>query len=425
MTPLGARNASTPETAKAREEAAAVKTFRAGAERMMDPAETLERLRPLLRQLGITRIANLTGLDTIGVPVVAVHRPNSRSLSVSQGKGVSLIAARVSGLMESIETYHAEHVQAPLFLGSHRELRTRHRFVELERLPLLSTSRFHQDLSMLWTRGTDLNQGTGLLVPYEMVHLDFRLPLPAGSGAFVMGSNGLASGNHLLEALSHGLCELVERDANSLWHVTGTKFQSERALNLTSIDDELCRSVLERFYRADLQVGVWETTTDIGVPSFLCSIVDRDPGSFWPTPPIAGSGCHPRRSIALLRALTEAAQGRLTVISGSRDDLSQARFDRDQARVASARHRALLSEQQPVREFAAAPDHAHSSFDADVQWELQRLAAVGLEQAVAVNLTQPDLGVPVVRVIVPGLETMSELPGYVPGVRARQARRGS
>ena len=397
------------------------KAFRAGTERTCDPDATFQRIRPLMRELGITRIANLTGLDIVGVPVVAVHRPNSRSLSVSQGKGISLAAARVSGLMESIETHHAENVRSPLFLGSYHELRTRRRFARLDRLPRLTTSIFHPDLSTLWIAGTDLIEGSRLLVPYEMVHLDFRLPLPPGSGSFVMSSNGLASGNHLFEALSHAICELVERDANSVFQASGPAAQQRRALTLDSIDDDVCRALVERFHRADLLVGVWETTSDVGISSFSCTLVERDPQHASPVPPVSGSGCHLSRSVALARALTEAAQGRLTLISGSRDDLSSSRFERDQILAAGAQQRELIQAHAPTRRFAEAPECSKDGFDADVQWQLGRLANIGMHQVIAVNLTHPELAVPVVRVIIPGLETMSELPGYVPGARARAA----
>src|SRR5262245_21673480 len=95
------------------------KTYRVGTDRLIDPAQTLARVRPYLTQMGITRIANVTGLDYIGVPVVMVYRPNSRALAVSQGKGLTLAAAKASGLMESVESYHAERIALPLKLASY------------------------------------------------------------------------------------------------------------------------------------------------------------------------------------------------------------------------------------------------------------------------------------------------------------------
>jgi len=399
------------------------KHFRAGTDRLVPPAVTLARARDILTSVGITRIANITGLDRIGIPVVAVQRPNSRSLSVSQGKGATLVAAQVSGLMESIESYHAEHVQLPLMHGSYRELSARHRVVDIRGLQRQTTSNFHVDLPLLWVAGTDLIGGQPVLVPYELVHTDFRLPLPTGSGAFIMSSNGLASGNHITEALSHAICELIERDANTLWRFGGGTAQQRRQIDLRTVDDPDCLDVLCRFESAGVDVFVWDTTSDIGVCSYLCTIVDRDGRGNWPMLPVTGSGCHPRRAIAMLRALTEAAQGRLTLISGSRDDLSESLFNDAEIRSQCAETRKNLAPANVVRTFRDAPDTDNEAFDSDVQWELQCIVRSGIQEAIAVNLTQPEFGIPVVRVVIPYLESISELQGYVPGIRARKVMR--
>ena len=67
-----------------------VKRYSAGTHRVVDPAATLARVLPLAPRMGITRVAVLTGLDVLGIPVVAATRPNSRSIAVHQGKGVTL-----------------------------------------------------------------------------------------------------------------------------------------------------------------------------------------------------------------------------------------------------------------------------------------------------------------------------------------------
>jgi YcaO-like protein with predicted kinase domain len=395
------------------------KRFRVGTERMVDPSATLRRIKPWMDAMGITRMANITGLDRIGIPVVTACRPNSRSLSVSQGKGLTLEAAQASALMEAIEGYHAERVAGPLLWGSYREMRSCDELVDLAGIPRCPAGGFHENLPLLWMAGTDLFSGRSVLVPYETTHLDFRRPLPPGSGAFLMSSNGLASGNDSLEALSHGICELVERDANTLWHLGGREACDARRVDLTTVDDEECRLLLDRFEDAGIGVAVWDTTSDVGIPSLLCMVADRDPNGVRPMPPVGGSGCHPRRAIALLRALTEAAQGRLTIISGSRDDLSPRNFDASLAAAEMARF-ALELRRHSGKSFGELPDAAHDTFEADVHWELQRLARAGLRQAIAIDLTKREFGIPVIRVIVPYLEAMSELPGFVPGCRGRR-----
>jgi YcaO-like protein with predicted kinase domain len=399
--------------------------FREGMDRAVSPSSTLDRLAPFLPAMGITRVANLTGLDRPGIPVVSVCRPNSRSLSVAQGKGLTLEAARVSGLMESLESHHAEHIQAPLCMGSYRDLRGQHRMVDPAGLPRLKVSSFNENRPLLWIEGIDLIHGEPTLVPYELVHTDFRLPLPTGSGAFFMSSNGLASGNCLAEAMGHALCELVERDANTLFTVSPEEEQAARKVDLGTVDDLACRAVLDRFEEAGISVIAWETTTEIGIPSFLCTIVDRDPNAGRPMPPLSGSGCHPRRRIALLRALTEAAQARLTIISGARDDLSSRFFDERGTLITKESARFLAETRGGRRAFHDAANIEHDSFEADLRWALQALVAASFSQAVAVNLTKTEIGIPVVRLVVPYLEAMIEVRGYVLGRRAQRKLYGA
>ena len=70
--------------------------------------------------MGITRLADVTGLDYIGIPVIMACRPNSRALSVAQGKGLDLDAARTSGFMEAAETFHGEHIDLPVPVAARR-----------------------------------------------------------------------------------------------------------------------------------------------------------------------------------------------------------------------------------------------------------------------------------------------------------------
>jgi ribosomal protein S12 methylthiotransferase accessory factor len=399
----------------------ASKRFFDGTHRSIPPEETLERVRPLLRVMGITRVADVTGLDEIGIPVVSVCRPNARSLSVAQGKGHSLAAAMASGIMESIEAHHAEHIDLPLKLATWNELRFTHRLVNVSALPRLSIGQFHPNLRTLWIEGRNLFDGGSTWVPFEIVHLDYTIPLPTGSGSFVMSSNGLASGNHLLEAVSHGLCELIERDATTLSRLAPEAARREARVDLGSVDDPGCRDLLDQCERAGLLVEVREITSDIGVPAFSCTIVDRDPNPQRPVAPTSGIGCHPSRAVALSRAVTEAVQTRLTLITGARDDMQHLRAKGPAEELASARRaRDEMIVEPPSRSFRDAPDFHGQTFEADVGWLLERLRAAGIREAVAVDLTKPIFKIPVARVIAPGLEALNEVPGYVPGARARR-----
>jgi YcaO-like protein with predicted kinase domain len=393
-----------------------------GTHRTVEPAATLERLHAILRRIGITRVAVITGLDVVGIPVVTVCRPNARSLSVSQGKGVDLVAAKVSGIMEAVEAWHAENVLLPLRLATYRELRAVAEVVDVEQLPRPSSSRFHPDLTILWIEGTDVFSAAKVWVPYESVHLDFRAPGPQGTGCFLATSTGLAAGNHLLEAVSHALCEVVERDAVALWSERAESDRASRQVDLNTVTDRGCRQLLDAYESARVGVGVWDLTTDLGLPVFLATIAGRSAESVGRLPAAMGYGCHPDRAVALSRALTEAAQSRLTLIAGTRDDFPPGYYRQGREAKAIATHVARLN-RRPARAFTDAAHASRASIDEDVAHELDCLRAAGVQQAILVELTRSDVRIPVVRTVVPGLEGwVDKVEGNVPGERRRALR---
>lgn len=388
-----------------------------GTHRVRSPRETVEDFRRVMPRLGITRLANVTGLDDIGLPVWVAIRPNSRSLSVSQGKGLDSDAARASALMESIELWHAEHVEAPLAYEAPLALGDR-ATLDVHALPIRRGSVLRPDLPMLWIEGEDLLAGRRVLVPFEMVTMNTVAP-PRFVPTFAASSNGLASGNHRLEAIAHALCEVIERDAITLFRLAGEPRRKARQLDLATVDDPGCRQVLDRLDAAGVEVAAWDITSDLGVPVAMATVLDRDDrvawralGAFW------GYGCHLDPAVALGRALTEAVQSRLTMIAGSRDDC----FPADYRATASAdlgALRARLRDPAPAHDFRALPRLAGDDLASDVRRLLDAVAGAGLGSAAVVDLSRAELGIPVVKVVVPGLEGLSTAAQYTPGARAR------
>lgn len=385
----------------------------------MAPEETLRKVQPFLPVMGITRTANVTGLDCIGIPVVMVSRPNSRSIAVSQGKGTTLMAAKASGVMESIEAYHAERITLPLKLASYEELRYTHAVADVDRLPRPNPDLFNPNAPVLWIEAHDLMQEEDLWLPYELVHLNYTLPLPTGSGCFIASSDGLASGNHILEAVSHAICELVERDAVTIWRLRARAGHQERRVDLESIDDEPSCEILAKFEQAGIATGVWDVTSDIGIPAFFSFIAEQKPNPLRPIPFGAGAGCHPCKRIALLRALTEAAQCRLTAIAGSRDDFFRSKYDFFRHEKTENLNKNFLAPNGCPRNFTTIPNFEGETLQDDVEWELHRLESAGLDGVLVVDLTRPEFGIPVARVVIPGLEPGCNSMDYSFGQRAR------
>lgn len=395
--------------------ARAHKGYKSGTHRLVPPAETLARLRPLLPRIGITRIANVTGLDTIGIPVVMAIRPNSRSLSVSQGKGLDLDAAKVSALMESLEGFHAEQIMLPLKLASYRELSTAHNVVDVDRLPREIDNAFHRNLPILWVEGEEWVQHERIWVPYQMVHTRYTREMAFDLTSFAVTSNGLASGNHLLEAASHGICEVVERDADDRFLALAWEEREARRIDLDTVDHPDCRDLLDRCERAGIAVAMWNITCETAMPAFHCQIAERRVDAHRRMYAAEGAGCHPVRHIAFLRALTEAVQGRLTAISGARDDMPRSDYELWRA-PANLATQSEIAGRRGSQRFSDVPSYESDSFEADIAWELERVRAAGFDRVIVIDLSLPEIDVAVVRVIIPGAR-ISEKPRIAIGSR--------
>jgi ribosomal protein S12 methylthiotransferase accessory factor len=172
---------------------------------------------------------------------------------------------------------------------------------------------------------------------------------------------------------------------------------------LDSIEDPDCREVLALYEAANLQVAVWHQATQCGIPCFKAGIMDtrgqqtRSPRANY------GAGCHPVRSIALVRALTEAAQSRLTVIAGSRDDLNRSRYEQTENPDVVRETRAAFAEPDSMADFDEIESFPAQTFSEDIDLLLGRLRATGSPSVIMVNLTLPGVDVAVVRIVIPGL----------------------
>ncbi len=384
-----------------------------GTHRTRPPEETLAVVAPFLEACGITRVADITGLDRIGLPVFTAFRPNARALATSQGKGVTTAAAKASAVMEAIEYHMAENPKLPILHGSLEDLANWGIPVApLEALPRMTTEPIDTGLRTTWAEARDVKTDQIVQVPYELVHMDLTLPFAPSVGGFLRSSNGLASGNTRDEALIHAICELIERDALSIREM---KRPAGRRIDPDTIPAGEADGVMQKLHDTGFHVGIWDITSDLGVPSYLASVTDPTGGEFYPA---AGSGCHLDADVALSRALTEAVQTRLTYISGARDDQTWAGYE---AARSSEMQAFMMSElEEPAtHDFTDQTSLAGPDLQSDLETLIARLHDRDLPTPLWVDLSDPDMPVHVVRAFVPGLEGNHDAPGYVPGARAR------
>ena len=407
---------STPSSILFRGEAhSARKRFRTGTHRSRTPEETVEIASSYFATAGITRLADVTGLDRIGIPTILSFRPNGKTLSVAAGKGISIAAASASAAMEAIEIHQAEYYLLPTIRASWRDMSQRSAIIPTDKMPLAKNSLFGLDWPYHWCMGWDIVAQREVATPRNIVNMD-RFDRRVGElGAFTVNSNGLASGNNFLEALTSGLLEVIERDAVALTALPWERgLSAPPRIDTDSITDPMLRDLLDRIAAARTEILLFDCRVDTGIPTFLGVVRDlEDPNAGL----YRGAGSHLDPVVAASRAITEAVQSRAVYIAGSRDDL----FKQDHyhlRRTDPLRVTANLLKGAATVDWSFDGTEATDSFEGDIGVILGKLQAVGLDSVIVHDLTGPECPVSVLRVIVPGAEGYNS-DWYAPGPRAK------
>jgi ribosomal protein S12 methylthiotransferase accessory factor len=363
-----------------------------GTDRAHDPTATRKMADRAARMVGITRVADITRLDTIGIPTFQAIRPTARTLAVSQGKGITPELARLSAMMEAVELWHAEQPMTPVTTAPSRDV-IGHLGYDVRDLPLSPPTVLHDGLPLDWVAGRSLTDGSERLVPKDTVGFSLVRKTGWNPPVFFESTNGLASGNTAAEAVLHALYEVIERDAVTTAMAAGDKGVLVDPGTLGSpVVDELC----ETMARARVTLEVRSVPSPTGLPCFLARISCDD----YP-PAFMGFGCHLGSEIALTRAVTEAAQARLGYISGARDDL-----EAGVPNGPGARRRPV-----PAADTGEAipKQTAHQSLVDDLEDVVERAAVAFSAAPLVIDLTRDEIGVPVVRVVAPGSRVTPEV----------------
>ena len=388
------------------------KDFVWGTHRAMPPEETLARIRPHLGRAAITRVGDITGMDTIGVPVAVAVRPASATITVESGKGLTWAAAMTSAAMEGIERFVAEIDPIVDEFGTVGDVAGRLP-APPDRFPLFRHSSISPRRSYEWTRMQDLRTDQPCLVPASLVHLPVEREGVPFAYPWAPSSNGLASGNHFPEAVCAGLYEVVERDASWCWQMAVSRGVPPLVVDPATVDGPAIRQLLRTLDDAGVDAHIMWCPTDVGVPTCLGVLVDRRPG----VGAYKGYGCHLDPEIAMIRAVTEAVQSRTVFVAGARDDILRPVYETNRR---SGDVLSKLESPMGGRPVSASdiPNRATSSFHGDVAVMLALLERAGLEHVLVRELDASAFECSVVRVVVPGLETY-QFPWVAAGERAR------
>lgn len=418
-----------------------------GTSRTRPAKETLQKVVPLSKKIGVTRLADITDMDVLGIPNYSAVLPGTEDyIWVYSGKGPTREHAMASALMESIERYSSLPAggRRDFVRSSYSELSKTRSVMHPDEIVEPMRFEYRNDMLMDFLPGFDIANNREVMVPATIALFRYNPAPPAVNPFSYFHTNGLASGNVMEEAVCHSLCEVIERDAMSIaelrasaipFHVLRTivhslnaagiqapPVQSDRFVDdpgvfpdvdISGVEFAPVQDLLEHFEKAGIPLIIKDITSDIGVPTFNASSIE------WVTHDYGylaeGHGTHPDARIALLRAITEVSQTRAANIQGARDDLRKIRYGENN--TDDKRAWQFMPSTRKIK-FSEVKTYFHKDILDDVKFILSRLKAVDLGRVVIVDLTNPDLGVPVVRAIVPGLETF-KITKSVMGMRAK------
>lgn len=365
------------------------KEFFIGTHRVSPPEVTWKKVKKTLPTVGVTRVADVTYLDCLGIPVTQVIRPFSRNLSVHQGKGIDFVSSRVSAAMEAIELWHAESISnVPFTKLSIREMNYGNSIID-DQFRWLPDAIPSKTIPIKWFQATEILSSKNAWIPAQMLELDFTLKTHYEPPLFQKTSNGLASGNTKEEALLHSICELIERHA---LYLKAIEPERKTMLDISSIDSTYCEHIIELINSKNLKLGVFDITWEVDIPVFFVELVSED------LPIICnGSGCHTSSEVALLRALTEAAQSRITYIAGSRDDIIAPENPPFAPFVFES-----YQNENGCKFFEQVIDLCTDTIKGDLENILNRLQSHGY-RVFYIDITKECIGIPVVITYIPGL----------------------
>jgi ribosomal protein S12 methylthiotransferase accessory factor len=341
--------------------------------------------------------------------------------SQSGGKGATDVQARASGLGEAIERYcglyqgdepqrratitdlgpDAIHPAACL-LFSARQYRNRAAW-NARGLPFHTIpGPFDEARPLDWTPLWSLTHQTLKYVPTAYCYYGY--PQAPADAVCWADSNGNAAGNTLEEAILQGLLELVERDAVALWWYNRLR---RPAVDLDSLDDPYVQQLCRAYQARGRDLWALDLTSDLGVPvaAAITRRIDHTAGGAEEI--LFGFGAHLDPRLAILRALSEANQvvafAQPPYADGGSNGVEFAPEIREWLRTATLAAQPYLAPAEVApRRLEDFRDHWSDDVRDDVRTCQAVLERQGMEVLV-LDQTRPDVGMPVVKVVVPGL----------------------
>jgi ribosomal protein S12 methylthiotransferase accessory factor len=335
----------------------------------------------------------------------------------SSGKGVGVAQARASALCEALERYSGDfdgdeirergsyrrlreraiHPNACM-LFSERQYRNRHEWNPRNAPFQFVPDPLDEDADIDWTPVWNLTRREATYLPTSFCY--YRYSAPPQPPPCRADSNGSAAGNTVEEAILQGFMELVERDSVALWWYNRVR---RPAIDLESFDEPYIQALRHLYRRLNRDLWVLDLTTDLEIPVFAAVSRRTD---HLEEDIVLGFGAHFDPTIAVLRALTELNQLGSAMFHAPRPANPNAERDSDEERW---RRTATLANQPylaPTETSRRPLPRDEQCWTGDLRDNVLRCQSIveqkGMEMLV-LDQTRPDIALPVVKVVVPGL----------------------
>jgi len=369
--------------------------------RTMFPEDTLKRVLPLLAAAGLDPLEDITQKDNIGIPVFSIARQETAhgKAKFYNGKGPTPEQAKASAIMEAMERYSAEMRETDEIIYGTVDEAIATGMMTLDPAEMILPMRimnYYRNDAIAWCRGYEMFRGEEIWVPACAVYHPY---FPDGDiQLFRFHTNGLATGNTMEEAILHSILELVERDA---WSIC--EYREKANADVIVPEGSLCSQLMKKFNDNGVEIYLKDLTSDIGIPTIGAAADDvrtKDPELL-----TIGVGTHLNPEIAAVRALTEVAQSRTTHKHGAKTNAKLQKVSQEMGYEKIKKvNRVWYSKSGSTVKLAEMKRLDTPYVLDDIEVVFDKLVECGFDKVIAVDLTRPEIMIPAVRMIIPGLE---------------------
>ena len=347
-------------------------------------------------------LVEITNIDEVKIPSFSVAHEFKYGdiISYNSGKGVTKEQARMSALMEFIERRSAVIHSKTNINMSYNDFSEdiKNSIVKPSELVTYYTDFVTNSIELNWFPVVNIMNGGMMLCPTTAVLFRYH----DKKDIFANNTNGLSAGITFHEAIVQGIYEVVERDLVS----TALAGGAIADVDVDSITSKCCRKLIEEFEKNGVKICIKYVKGELGIPCFM--VTGNDTKRKSPLLLSGGFGCHSKKEIALIRALTELAQTRKVILEAKREDIVEMRpngdTEKEYERILNE-HQKWYYQQNKSIDYESIEEYIFHDLTDELKYLTNSIKLKGHNIYIAnLSMMNEEQIIPVVRVIIPRYE---------------------